>query len=99
MNPSKVKRSTVKILTDLPNIGKSFANDLRLLGICEPKQLIGICPYELYKRLCEKTGAKQDPCVLDVFISITRFMNGEEPLPWWKFTEERKRTLRKSQSN
>jgi Pathogenicity locus len=28
--------------------------------------------------------------VLDVFISVTRFMGGEAPLPWWCFTAERK---------
>jgi hypothetical protein len=31
--------------------------------------------------------------VLDVFISVTRFMAGEAPMTWWSFTEERKRTL------
>ena len=90
MSPSKVERSRVRLLTDLPNIGKAGADDLGLLGIHEPQQLVGVCPLKMYERLCEKTASRHDPCVLDVFISVTRFMNGEEPRPWWAYTEERK---------
>ncbi len=90
MNPSKVDRSRLVKLTDLPNIGKAGAEDLRLLGIHEPRQLIGRNAFEMHELLCQKTGIRHDPCVIDVFISITRFMNGEEAQPWWKFTEERK---------
>lgn len=98
MNPKKVHRDRVILLTDLPNIGTAGAADLRLLGIYEPSQLAGRCPFEMYKTLCEKTATRHDPCVIDVFMSITRFMNGEEPRPWWKFTEERKQML-KQQGN
>ena len=94
MNPAKVNRKSVISLTDLPNIGKAMAADLRLIGIDEPGQLRGRAPYELYERLCDRTGQRQDPCVLDTFISIVRFMDGEEPRPWYAFTAERKRTLR-----
>ena len=38
----------------------------------------------------------QDPCVIDVFISIIRFMQGDEPKPWWQYTAERKAYLNKS---
>lgn len=93
MNPSKVERSRVRRLTDLPNIGGAGADDLRLLGIREPQQLVGRCPFQMYEQLCEKTASRHDPCVLDVFISVTRFMNGEEPRPWWAYTEERKRSF------
>jgi hypothetical protein len=93
MNPSKVARARVKLLTDLPNIGKAGAADLRLLGIYEPHQLIGKSPLELYHTLCEQTEKVHDPCVLDVFISITDFMNGAEPRVWWDFTEKRKQLL------
>lgn len=93
MNPSKVERSRVRHLTDLPNIGRAGADDLRLIGIEAPEQLAGRCPFAMYEALCEKTGRRHDPCVIDVFISVTRFMNGEAPRPWWEFTEERKRSL------
>ncbi len=95
MNPKKVVREKVKKLTDLPNIGPSLANDLRLIGIDTPEQLQGKEPLELYETLCEKTGAKQDPCVLDVFISITDFMNGNEPKVWWDYTTQRKELYKK----
>jgi hypothetical protein len=92
MSPSKVVRERVTRLTDLPNIGKSIAADLELLGIKGPAQLAGKSPYEMYDRLCRKTKTVHDPCLLDTFISITRFMDGEPPRPWWHFTAERKRT-------
>lgn len=94
MNPSKVQRSRLKQLTDLPNIGKAVAQDLLMLGIEEPAQLVGLNPYDLYDRLCELTGTRHDPCMIDVFISITRFMDGEAPRPWWDYTDERKSVLR-----
>ena len=93
MNPKKVIRNKVKTLTDLPNIGKAMAADLIMIGITEPSQLSGKSPYDMYAALCAKTGAKHDPCVLDVFLSITRFMDGDEPKPWWHYTEERKQQI------
>lgn len=93
MNPASVNRSRLQQLTDLPNIGKAGASDLRLLGIERPEQLAGQCPYSMYRQLCEKTGVRHDPCVIDVFLSVTRFIAGEEPQPWWFYTDERKRML------
>lgn len=91
MNPHKVDRARVKQFTDLPNIGKAMADDLRLLGFRSPDELAGACPFEMYERLCRETGYRHDPCVIDVFISVTRFMKGDPPRPWWEFTAERKR--------
>lgn len=93
MNPHKVDRTRVKQLTDLPNVGQATAGDLRLLGFCSPEQLAGESPFEMYERLCEKTGQRHDPCVIDVFMSVTQFMNGEPARPWWEFTETRKKIL------
>lgn len=90
-------RDTVSRLDALPNIGKAMAADLQLTGIDHPKQLIGKDPYTLYETLCEKTGRRHDPCVIDVFISVVHFMEGGEPLPWWAFTEERKTRVARSQ--
>jgi Pathogenicity locus len=91
MNPDKVQRQLVKRLTDLPNIGAAGAADLQLLGIEVPSDLRGKDPFALYQTLCEKTGVRQDPCVLDVLISVTRFVDGEAPQPWWAYTAERKK--------
>lgn len=94
MNPDKVDRNRLEKLTDLPNIGPAIAADLRLMSIERPNDLAGRSPLELYHMLSTIKGKRQDPCVLDVFVSITRFMDGEEPRPWWMYTEERKRMLK-----
>ncbi len=93
MNPRKVDRSRLLVLTDLPNIGKASAADLELLGIHTPAALVDRCPFELYERLCAITGVRHDPCVIDVFMSVTRFMAGEQARDWWAYTDERKRLL------
>lgn len=94
MSPDKVDRTRLGKLTDLPNIGPAIAADLRLMGINKPNDLAGQSPLELYHMLSTIKGKRQDPCLLDVLISITRFMEGEEPRPWWIYTEERKRMLK-----
>lgn len=91
MHPDKVRRESLQALTDLPNIGPSMAGDLRLLGINTPQQLIGRDPLQLYRRLCELTQTRHDPCVMDAFLSIADFMAGNPPQPWWHYTAERKR--------
>ncbi len=88
-------RATVSRLVDLPNIGKKTANDLQLIGIDHPRKLIGKDPFNLYEELCIVSGKIHDPCVIDVFISAVHFMEGEKPLPWWSFTDERKKRMEK----
>lgn len=82
-------------LEKLPNIGKSIAGSLRLIGIDHPRKLIGKEPFALYDTLCKAFGNRQDPCVIDVLISAIHFMEGGDPLPWWSFTDERKRRMSK----
>ena len=83
-------RQTVSELEELPNIGKAMADNLRLVGIKHPQELIGKDPYKLYNELRRLTGKKHDPCVIDVFLSAVDFMNGGDAKPWWEFTKERK---------
>jgi len=90
MHPGKVRRENLQALTDLPNIGPSLAADLRLLGIDTPQQLTGQDPLRLYRRLCDITRTRQDPCVLDTFLSATDFMAGNPPQAWWHYTAARK---------
>lgn len=90
MSPNKVNRATLSKLTDLPNVGKACAADFQVLGFHKPSELVGKCPFDLYLQLCEKTGVRHDPCVIDVFMSVTRFLGGEPALPWWHYTAERK---------
>ncbi|MFJ2990853.1 helix-hairpin-helix domain-containing protein [Collimonas sp. NPDC087041] len=96
--PTYLERSAVIKLEDLPNIGKAGAADLRCIGIERPDQLIGKSPLQMYETLCAKTGARHDPCVIDVFMSAVRYMEGAAALPWWSYTAERKRLL-KSEGN
>ncbi|MDZ7699383.1 MAG: helix-hairpin-helix domain-containing protein [Deltaproteobacteria bacterium] len=89
-------RDSVSRLDALPNIGKKIASALHLMGIDHPKQLIGMEPFKMYEDLCIRTGQRHDPCVIDVFMSAVHFMEGGDPLPWWSFTPERKRTTQSS---
>lgn len=79
MNPQKVIREKVRRFTDLPNIGPAAAHDFELLGFSEPAQLAGADPLHLYESLCVVTGTRHDPCVLDVFMSVTDFLGGVRP--------------------
>ncbi len=98
MHPAQTIRRELEQLTDLPNIGKAMARDLNLLGIYKPADLAGQDPYALYERLCALTARRHDPCVLDVFLAITDFMNGADARPWWHYTAERKRKLENKKS-
>jgi hypothetical protein len=80
-------------LEQLPNIGPSSAANLRLIDISHPKDLIKRNPYLMYEDLCRITQQRHDRCVLDVFISAVRFMQGESNRPWWAYTSERKHAL------
>jgi len=90
MNPNKVRRDQLVELTDLPNIGARTAAALVRIGINRLADLVGHNAFELYRTLCQAEGKRLDPCVLDVCLSITRFIEGEDPQPWWAYTAERK---------
>ncbi|WP_420239381.1 helix-hairpin-helix domain-containing protein [Telmatobacter bradus] len=90
MNPAKVDRAHLIQLTDLPNVGPSLAGNLRLLGYKTPHELVGADPVTLYEALCQRAGQRHDPCVLDVFLSITDFLAGNDPRSWWEYTKGRK---------
>ena len=72
----------VATLEDIPNVGPAVAADL-----------LGCDPYALYEDLCERTGQRHDPCLLDTFIAAVRFMAGGPKKPWCAYSAERKRHL------
>ena len=84
------KSESVKSLQTIPNIGPSLAKDLYDLGYREPKDLKKQDPLKMYRRLCEQTGGRQDPCVLDTFMAAVHYANTGEARKWWAFTPERK---------
>jgi hypothetical protein len=85
------KALQVRTLQQIPNVGPSIAGDLRLLGYRIPQDLVGQDPRAMYTTLCALTNERHDPCVLDTFISVVRFMEGAPARPWWYYTAERKR--------
>lgn len=93
MQPNKVRRDQLQHLTDLPNIGPAMASDYQRLGYTQATELQGVDAYELYERLCQVTGQRHDPCVIDVFLSVQHFLAGADAKPWWHYTAERKARL------
>ena len=88
-----MSRNEISNLRDIPNIGKAIEKKILLLGLRNPGELVGRDPYRMYKDLCNLTGRGHDPCILDVFISAVRFMEGGPRKKWWEFTKERKEKL------
>ena len=88
--PKARSAADCECLEQLPNIGPSIAADLRAIGIRTPADLCGQDAFTLYRRLCETTGLRHDPCVLDTFMAATDFMRGAPAAPWWAYTAQRK---------
>jgi hypothetical protein len=80
-----------KRLEDIPNIGPAMVRDFNLLGIRTPYDLIDKDPFQLYNALGTRTGARQDPCVLDTYLAAVDFMNGAPARAWWQYTPMRKK--------
>lgn len=83
----------VRILEDLPGIGKSIAADLRAIKVMTPALFQEVEPLELYRRLEEVMGNRHDPCVLYVFLGARHFLDTGEAVPWWQFTVAGKQIL------
>ena len=81
-------REEIKSLQDIPNVGPAIEKDMQLLGLHDPAQLPGQDPYQMFDALCKRTGTRHDPCVIDVFISAVRFMEGGPSEKWWAYTRE-----------
>ncbi len=91
--PKAESAALAKVLTDIPNIGVSIAQDLRSLGINTPQDVACMDPFAAFDALRTSMGHRHDPCVLDTFMAAKRFMNGGPKQPWWDFTAERKGPL------
>lgn len=91
MNKADMKK--IIHFQDIPNVGKATEQNFILIGINEPIELADKDPYTMYDDLCKTTQQRHDPCVIDIFISAVKYMNGGPPKKWWEFTEERKATL------
>ncbi len=92
---SKAHRSPPASLEDLANVGPATLRDFEVLGIMSVSQLKSRNAIGLWKELGRRTGARHDPCCIDVFMSAIAQANGAAPCPWWHFTTERKRMMRR----
>jgi len=81
-------------LRELRGIGKRMLEDFDLLGIKSVRQLKAQDAAKLYRRMCEITGARQDPCVYDTYrCAIEQARNPnlpEEQKDWWYWSRIRK---------
>ena len=82
-----------KKLTDLPNVGKATAEDLRSIGIHSPSQLADRDPLATFQELAVVMGRRHDPCVFYALLSVQHFLHGGPALPWWTFAPEGKKRL------
>ena len=94
----KTKPITHRKLSDLRSVGPATISDLRLLGITTVEELTGKDAQELYERLCIRTGATHDPCVIDVFQAAIEQATDpsleRRKCNWWYWTKVRKQTLK-----
>lgn len=81
----------VKKFKDIPNVGARIESDFRKMGITDPQKLKSKDGFKLYKKICDITKSRHDPCVLDTYLAVVDFMNGAPPTPWWFYTKERKK--------
>ncbi len=90
---TKSRKEKAGSLQDIPNVGPATEGDLQLLGFHTIESLVGKDPLKMYRDLCRVTGQRQDPCVLDVFLSVVDYASTRKARPWWKFTPARKKML------
>lgn len=86
-------RTDITNFKEVPNVGPATVKYLHMIGISTPFELIGQDPYTMYDNLCTALEKRFDPCLIDVFISAVRFMEGAPPRKWWEYTAERKKHL------
>ncbi|MFC1627692.1 helix-hairpin-helix domain-containing protein [Gemmatimonadota bacterium] len=81
-------------LIDLRSVGPATVRDLHALGIMSVQELAAQDGSDLFKRLCDLTGAYVDMCVLDVFnCAIAQARNPDLPAElcdWWTWSRIRK---------
>jgi len=94
----KTREATVDELRlrDLAGVGRAIEADLRSLVICSVQDLAEADGDELYRKLCETTGTRQDPCVLDTFrCAVAQARDPglpSEQRNWWWWSRQRKAT-------
>lgn len=81
-------------LRDLGGVGRAIEADFQKLGVHSVPELAASDGDELYRRLCDITGTRQDPCVLDTFrCAVAQARDPRLPEAqgnWWWWSRQRK---------
>jgi hypothetical protein len=89
------KRRVGDELQTIPGVGPSIARDLRQLGVRRVADLKQRDPEQLYRRLNQIRGVRQDPCLLYTFRCAVYFASTARPaaerLKWWWWKDQRVR--------
>jgi hypothetical protein len=89
-----MKTAAARRLRDLRGVGKSIAKDIEMLGVKSVEQLARQDGQRMYLKLCQLTGVRQDPCVLDTFrCAVAQAQNPNLPREqqdWWWWSRKRK---------
>jgi Pathogenicity locus. len=89
------EKQSAKVLTVIPGVGKSIANDLWHIGIRDVSDLVGQYPEVLYELSNKLAGTVQDRCLLYVFRCAVYFAETPkeeqniELLKWWNWKDKR----------
>jgi len=82
-------RTEKKALETIPGVGPRIAAHLESLGVRQVADLEHASPQRLYDGLCERTGARVDPCVLYTFRCAVYYashaVHDPEKLKWWNW--------------
>jgi hypothetical protein len=86
----RVKKTADELLT-IPGVGKSIAEDLRIIGIKQVNDLRNRNPEVLYNDLRKRMGKPIDRCMLYVFRCAVYFASNTkhdpEKLKWWNWKD------------
>jgi hypothetical protein len=86
-----LQQQTFVQLQTLPNVGPATAADFLRLGVASVDDLSRRDPRELYERISAMDGQRHDPCVLDTYAAAIHAARTGEAVPWWEFSDARKR--------
>ncbi|MFL6447673.1 MAG: helix-hairpin-helix domain-containing protein [Bryobacteraceae bacterium] len=81
-------------LRDLAGVGAAIEHDLHMLNVQTVSELAACDGDDLYSHLCEITGTRQDPCVLDTLrCAVAQARDARLPREqrnWWWWSRQRK---------
>jgi hypothetical protein len=78
MSERSDKKTAIKRLQGLRNVGEVTAEKLYAIGIETPEQMMRSDPQEVYQKLKERAGGKLDRCVL------YQMQGAVLDIPWWE---------------